>query len=447
MKNKIKSTKAKLYNHIHKVKKRHMERFLHTWAHTHHSLIHMGELIIVWVIGAFTMIHASYDSSYTNYYRNSSEEIAQAFTKAIQQQKPKTNQSKIISIWQETSRLEVNNTFFPWYCTRWAALISPEFFPFVEEKTQQRTRWGNAVDRCENANSTWFKIWNNPNVWALIVYKWEINNWGFWHVWKVLYYNQKEKSMIIRDMNRVKKFFWTDRREETNSSNIKCFIYPKWPTNNTDKPAENNNPNNNDKFNINTWNLNTGTIITPTTWSIINTWSNKPIKTWENLTDILENNQKNDSIENNQTHNSAPTKPIVTQEQENNNFYEKTNNIIEEKIIVEPNQKFSDIANHFLSQNEMEIKIVRKNIISIWETILLKIVITNKETKKPYQWILPFILNSISQNKNLEWTLETLQLIHNNENIIFFKAKEIWTSTILLTIDDEKIWTIFVTVQ
>jgi len=59
------------------------------------------------------MIHASYDNSYTNYYRNSSEEIAQAFTKAVQQQKPKSNQSKIISIWQETSKLEVNNTFFP----------------------------------------------------------------------------------------------------------------------------------------------------------------------------------------------------------------------------------------------------------------------------------------------------------------------------------------------
>jgi hypothetical protein len=62
------------------------------------------------------MLHASYDNSYQHLYRESSVEISKAFTEATKQEKPKPNQSKIISIWKET-RTHIENTFFPGYCT------------------------------------------------------------------------------------------------------------------------------------------------------------------------------------------------------------------------------------------------------------------------------------------------------------------------------------------
>ena len=42
-----------------------------------------------------------------------------------------------------------------------------------------------------------------------------------------MFYNSKNKALIVRDMNRVGKFTMSDRREDANKSSIKCYIYPK----------------------------------------------------------------------------------------------------------------------------------------------------------------------------------------------------------------------------
>jgi hypothetical protein len=49
----------------------------------------------------------------------------------------------------------------------------------------------------------------------------------FGHVGKVMYYNAKKNTLIVRDMNRLGKYIMTDRREDANNQYIKCFIYPK----------------------------------------------------------------------------------------------------------------------------------------------------------------------------------------------------------------------------
>jgi hypothetical protein len=65
-----------------------------------------------------------------------------------------------------------------------------------------------------------------------------------------MYHNSKYESMIIRDMNRVSKYTWTDRREDTKNKNIKCYIYPKKSDNNLPDNSNNQNTDqNNDKFN------------------------------------------------------------------------------------------------------------------------------------------------------------------------------------------------------
>lgn len=428
MKNKTWKNKAKLYNQFNKVKKRRVEKFMSTRNYTNHTLIHLGEIIIVWAIWAFTILHASYDNSYEHLYRESSVEISRAFTDAIEQQRP--TQSKIISIWNET-RKNIENTFFPGYCTWWAALTSPEFFPFIDNSIQQRTRWWNAVDRCSWANATWFQIGSNPSVWSLIVYKWTSSNWYFWHVWKVMYYNNKNESMIIRDMNWISKYTWTDRREDKKNNNIKCYIYPNKKNNN--ESNQNNNDWSNQEINNNTNNTTNP-----------NNNLNQNNKANTNTEKKPENTTQSPTTDNtiDQTHNSAPTNPTIEQEPEKNNFDNEINLTKEDNFIIEKNQNFSDITNHFISQNEIKINVIKNKKINIWDTIKLQITIVNKITKENYFWILPFVLNIIPQNILLESSLKTMQFIHEKENIITFKSKEKWETSFVITIDDHKIITI-----
>jgi phenylalanyl-tRNA synthetase alpha subunit len=46
-------------------------------------------------------------------------------------------QGNIISVW--TINMDIENTFAKGYCTYGAARFSPEFFPFIDPSTQQRT--------------------------------------------------------------------------------------------------------------------------------------------------------------------------------------------------------------------------------------------------------------------------------------------------------------------
>jgi len=448
MKQKNKSRSIKLFDNLHKVRRRHVDRFVHTWLHTHHALIHTWELLVISVIWFSSMLFANYNSSYQHLYRSSSQEITNSLAKSIQQQKPKTNESKVISI--REMDWNVNNTFAPGYCTYWAARISPEFFPYSEDNmSQERTRWWNAKDRCENAEKAWFKIWSLPSVWSLIVYDKVWSNTVFWHVGKVMYYNKTYKSLIVRDMNRVWKFVMSDRWENAENENIKCFIYPGRRTDLLQNT-------NNDEFNVTSWELNNNT-----TWIIMNPikTGNTTIITWlySNNTNIITTwiiinstktgnttavipwlNEKKDQP----IHESAPTintNDINNKEPENSVFYERLNIFAEEEKTIEPNINFSDITNHFLSKYETKIVITKKNNLYINEAITLKIIITEKETNKSYEWILPFVFGIITQNNILDWWSKTIQLIHWEENNINFKAIEKWTSSILVTIDDEKI--------
>lgn len=129
----------------------------------------------------------------------------------------------IISQWTYTKK--ISNKFYPWYCTWYAAIISPEIFPYVDENTQSRAFGWNAKLRCANAKAAWFLVWSKPAVWALIVYK-SSRTSSAWHVGKVINYYPSDGKMIIRDMNYVAKFVVTERREYTSNSSISCYIYP-----------------------------------------------------------------------------------------------------------------------------------------------------------------------------------------------------------------------------
>lgn len=132
--------------------------------------------------------------------------------------------SGIISKWYY--KKDIKNSFYPWYCTWYAAIKMPGIFPYTDENTQSRTFWWNANQRCSAAKEAWFKIWTKPAAWALIVYSrwWRLVQAG--HVWVVNKYLPDEWKMIIEDMNYLWKFVVTQRRESVDEWNIKCYIYP-----------------------------------------------------------------------------------------------------------------------------------------------------------------------------------------------------------------------------
>jgi surface antigen len=97
------------------------------------------------------------------------DQIAQTLQATINQIQPGVEATSIISQWHVDS--EVNNTFYQGYCTYGAALISPEFFPYISKTEQQRTRGGNAIDWYLNAQLAGFPVGATPKEGSLVIYK------------------------------------------------------------------------------------------------------------------------------------------------------------------------------------------------------------------------------------------------------------------------------------
>ncbi|MCX6824575.1 MAG: LysM peptidoglycan-binding domain-containing protein [candidate division SR1 bacterium] len=129
----------------------------------------------------------------------------------------------IISSWTYTKKIK--NGFAVGYCTWYAAIISPNIFPYINETTQDRPFGGDARQWCANAKAAGLRVGSKPSVGAVIVYSRLRSSAG--HVGKVINYYPDDGKMIIRDMNYVGKFVVTERRENTDNGAISCYIYGK----------------------------------------------------------------------------------------------------------------------------------------------------------------------------------------------------------------------------
>ena len=126
---------------------------------------------------------------------------------------------------KRTYTKKIKNGFAVGYCTWYAAIISPNIFPYTSETTQDRPFGGDARQWCSNARAAWYRVGSKPSVGALIVYSRLRSSAG--HVGKVINYYADDGKMIIRDMNYAGKFVVTERREATNNRAISCYIYWK----------------------------------------------------------------------------------------------------------------------------------------------------------------------------------------------------------------------------
>lgn len=136
-----------------------------------------------------------------------------------------TKKSGIIAQW--VYKKDIKNSFYPGYCTWYAAIKSPNIFPYSSDNKQERIFGWNAREWCANAKKAGFRTGTKPVVWALIVYKRGGRLGAAGHVGKVIKYEADDGKMVIEDMNYVAKFVVTQRREDTDNGNISCYIYGK----------------------------------------------------------------------------------------------------------------------------------------------------------------------------------------------------------------------------
>ena len=139
---------------------------------------------------------------------------------------PSSSNGKIIS--KRTYNKNISNSFYRWHCTWYTAIISPEFFPYTNDTTQQRTFGGNGNQRYTNAQKAWFSVGDTPMVGSIVSYNlWGANYWYAWHVAKVISYNPATGDFVVEEMNYAWKFIVTRRKDNISNSNIIWFIYPK----------------------------------------------------------------------------------------------------------------------------------------------------------------------------------------------------------------------------
>ena len=408
-------------SHIQKHGHKHVHKFLHHVNTIQHLMMHAGELVIILCLWWGALLFANYNTGYEIYNRTNMNDVSKYLLAAEKNGQP--DQSNLIST--RAGDNSVNNTFSAWYCTYGAARISPEFFPY-SGNTQQRTRGWNAIDRCENAAATGFDIWSSPRVGALIVYNPGNGISVLGHVGKVMFYNSRTSYMIIRDMNRIGRNIMSDHRDNTKTANIKCFIYPK-------KEA-------------------TTVIVTPETPVVPVVTPVVPV-----VTPVVPVVTPVVPVVTPVVPVVTPVVPVVTPSEDTHNSAtnqepekapttsENTNTILTQNIDFDIDA-ISDIAKHFMDTYDFTITKTSKQYLKIGDTITLTINAKEKTTNNSYIWILPFVLNIITSNNNLSSNTSRIQLLPNGDMEVTIKANYEGNSTIILSIDDQKIAKIPVTI-
>ena len=392
----------KIHQHLRKHFHKHIHKVLHFSNHLHHSLLHIGELvaIVLMTVFSWSMLFANLTGYSEELYRNNSAETAQALVEAMENPWASLKKWNIISI--REMDMDIENTFTKWYCTYGAARISPEFFPFIDEKTQQRTWWGNAVDRCKNAAETWYKIGNTPAQGALVVYDAWGRFWAYGHVGKVLHYDKSMKKIIVRDMAWVARGKMSDRRDDLTTAQVKCYIYNSKKVDDTDTPPTT----------IITTGVETTTTSTTTTPTTTTPTPTTPTPTTPTPTTPTPTTP-------------TPTTPTTPQTSISKDLTLKL-------------EKLSDIAEHFLTQNDLKIKLTSKSPIKLGEAASISIDITDKEWQK-YTWLLPFSFTVLSTNDTLRPDISSIKLINDGKMDISILGQKIGKATTIISMDGTKI--------
>lgn len=371
-------------------------RFVHGF---NHKMFHMEEVLMVFVVALFSFMLAHYTGLSWIENKAKNQEIAMHLKNATDTIAPGVEKTRIIS--QRVVNSDVENTFYKWYCTYGAALISPEFFPYISDTQQERTRWWNAADWYLNAQIAGFKVGSEPREGALIIYKRGKRFVNAWHVGKVIKYFPEYGKMIVRDMNRVGRGIMSDRREYEDTSNIMWYIYPKQDTIIEKEERIDDNATKDIPEDV----LDEATIAEDI--------SNIPQVTGEITEEPKEEG-------------------IVTE------FLADTHASADANIDLD----FSALsieAQHFLSQRDIQIKSQLSNI-KVGESKKILIAVTNKKTWEKFSGILPIAFNLITSSSAITLDYSTIQLIYDGQATILATANATQKTAILINFGQKQIW-------
>ncbi|MEI6672121.1 MAG: hypothetical protein WCL02_01875 [bacterium] len=102
-------------------------------------------------------------------------------------------------------------------------------------------------------------------------------------------------------------------------------------------------------------------------------------------------------------------------------------------------EKLSDIAEHFMTQNDLEITLVSKTPLILGEVATLTLEIKDKKTGEPYSGLLPFPFTLLSTNDTLQPDISNIQMVNNGSVSISVLGQKSGTATIVIFMDDTKI--------
>ncbi len=416
------SLHQKIHHHLVKHFHKHIHKVLHFVNHLHHHLNHGLELIIICIItfSSLSLSFADLTGLSQNVYTNTPSETATRLLDAIQNPITSLKQGNIISI--RTMNMDVENSFAKWYCTYGAARISPEFFPFIDDKTQQRTWWGNAVDRCQNASDTWYKIWTTPSQWALIVY----DAWGrfgsYGHVGKVMHYDKTLKKIIVRDMSRVWRGEMSDHREDLTTAQVKCYIY---------------------NIRTNTQNIIDTLPVIPESTPIVPV---VVVPTVPISPVVIPTESVHDAATTTPTATTTivpatttPITPVTTETRPAEITTVTTPQDSTTKKLILDFENLSNIAKHFLTQNNLEISLTTKSPLQLGDVANLKLEIKDKDTGEPFDGLLPFAFSLLSTNDSVQTDISNIQMINNWSINVSILGQKPGTATMVINMDDTKI--------
>lgn len=432
------------HKHIAKHFHKHTHAYVHAAQHVQHALMHCGELLLVLIIGLSGIMFANFSGSLEWLERNGATEISTYLLDAIKHPENILKKWNLISIWKVDDSIE--NTFTKWYCTYGAARISPEFFPFIDETTQQRTRWGNAVNRCENAEATWYKIWNTPAQWALVVYDAGGRFGQYGHVGKVMHYDRWLKKIIVRDMARVSTFTMSDRRDDLTTANVKCYIY-----------------NVRDAV---TWPILTGSVTAVATWATqTSTWKTQTWTTTNVQIPVVDTHTSapdtsNTNTDNQHTTPTIPSTPVVVTPP-----VVVKPPVVTPPVIVEPEQPvvanvvsdknitltFDDVhdylAQHYIGQRDIQAKLTSKTSMTVGDEAVLTITITDKSTQEDISGLLPIMFWFITSNDNISIDYSSIKLISDGKIEIHIQTLQAGQSSLIINFWEEKIGRVWFDIQ
>ena len=431
---------AHLAKHFHK----HAHRIIASYTSFTHLFLHCWELMIVLFAWFFSVMLAGFTWSLDGFMRTSDVDVASYLAQAIANPQNMLTQGNLISVWKVPTT--VFTSFTTGYCTYGAARISPEFFPYVDSTTQQRTWWGNAVDRCANAAATGYKIGNTPKVWSLIVY----NGWGkfgpYGHVGKVMYYDRTLNKIIIRDMAWVNTFMMSDHRGDANDTSIECFIYnsralpssastpstdiTSWTTTPITTPVQT--PSDSTSSHTAAPVVSAGNTSSPTDTSPTNTSTTTPTTTSSSTT-----------VSPSQT-TTSPTPPSATTAPEVSTPVVVTT---QNKDIDLDFSKLDDMGNFFVSQRDIKVHSALQSPLRVGASQDIILEITDKKTWANFDGLLPFTIEFMTSHDSIGVDYASIQLVQDGTFTIHVAAQKVGKAVLLITLGGEKIAKIPFTVE